>query len=160
MGEAAFGVADLPVHELRMDFGLALHGVDDVGWAEAYVDVVGIVTMEQAAFVCGDGDAQDADEGVLENFVVVQFVVDGDGGWCLGVEGEGRGENRRAEREDRNDGCAGGASRKISRLVSTGKAASREALEDAGCAHAASDAHGDHAVAGVFALQVADDGGG
>src|SRR6267378_228924 len=35
-----------------------------------------------------------------------------------------------------------------------------EALEDAGGAHAAADAHGDHAVAGVAALEFADDGGG
>src|SRR6267143_2895136 len=35
-----------------------------------------------------------------------------------------------------------------------------KALEDAGGAHAAADAHGDHAIAGVFALEFADDGGG
>ena len=35
-----------------------------------------------------------------------------------------------------------------------------EALEDAGGAHASPDAHGDHAEAGVFALEVADQGGG
>src|SRR5713226_4150511 len=37
---------------------------------------------------------------------------------------------------------------------------SSEALEDAGGAHAAADAHGDHAVACVAALEFADDGGG
>src|ERR1700738_5120256 len=36
----------------------------------------------------------------------------------------------------------------------------REALEDAGGTHASADAHGDHAVAGVLALEVADQGGG
>src|SRR5260370_16450164 len=35
-----------------------------------------------------------------------------------------------------------------------------EALEDAGGAHAPADAHGDHAVAGVAALEFADDGRG
>ena len=35
-----------------------------------------------------------------------------------------------------------------------------EALEDAGCAHAAANAHGDHAVAGVAALELTDYGGG
>jgi len=40
------------------------------------------------------------------------------------------------------------------------KPTSREALEDAGGAHAAADAHGNHAVAGVAALEFADDGGG
>jgi hypothetical protein len=35
-----------------------------------------------------------------------------------------------------------------------------EALEDAGGAHASAYAHGDHAVACVFALEVADQGGG
>src|SRR5260370_5106400 len=37
---------------------------------------------------------------------------------------------------------------------------SGEPLEDAGGAHASADAHGDHAVAGVFALQIADQRGG
>jgi hypothetical protein len=35
-----------------------------------------------------------------------------------------------------------------------------EVLEDAGSAHAAADAHGDHAVAGVAALEFANDGSG
>src|ERR1700740_1659149 len=35
-----------------------------------------------------------------------------------------------------------------------------EPLEDAGGAHASPDAHGDHAVAGVFPLQIADQRGG
>src|SRR6266851_2246470 len=35
-----------------------------------------------------------------------------------------------------------------------------EALEDAGGAHAAADAHSDHAVAGAAALEFTDDGGG
>ena len=35
-----------------------------------------------------------------------------------------------------------------------------EALEDAGGAHASAYAHGYHAVAGVFSLEVADQGGG
>src|SRR5207247_9437773 len=35
-----------------------------------------------------------------------------------------------------------------------------EALEDAGGAHAAADAHGDHAITRIAALQFADDGGG
>src|SRR4051812_42757703 len=35
-----------------------------------------------------------------------------------------------------------------------------QALEDAGGAHASSYTHGDHAVAGVFALQVAEERGG
>src|SRR6266850_1398087 len=37
---------------------------------------------------------------------------------------------------------------------------SSEALEDAGGAHAAADAHGDHAVAGVAALEFANERGG
>src|ERR1700730_12798860 len=36
----------------------------------------------------------------------------------------------------------------------------REALEDAGGTHTSADAHGYHAVAGVLALEVADQGGG
>src|SRR5260370_34768834 len=35
-----------------------------------------------------------------------------------------------------------------------------EALEDAGGTHAAADAHGDHAITRIAALQFADDGGG
>src|SRR6266571_3734658 len=35
-----------------------------------------------------------------------------------------------------------------------------EALDDAGGAHAAADAHGDHAITRIAALQFADDGGG
>ena len=44
--------------------------------------------------------------------------------------------------------------------MSSAKPTSSEALEDAGGAHSPADAHGDHAVARVAALQFANDGGG
>src|SRR5258708_33690130 len=40
------------------------------------------------------------------------------------------------------------------------KSKNSNALEDAGGAHASADAHGDHAVARVLALEFAEDGGG
>src|SRR5437879_3359990 len=46
------------------------------------------------------------------------------------------------------------------RRNNTSKLRSRETLEDAGGAHAAADAHGNHAVARVAALQFANDSGG
>src|SRR5260370_21285582 len=46
------------------------------------------------------------------------------------------------------------------RRGNTSKLRSGEALEDAGGAHAAADAHGNHAVARIAALQFANDSGG
>src|SRR5882724_6211874 len=89
VGEAAFGVADLAIDQLWMDFGFALHGVDDVGGAQAYVGVIEVVAVQQAALVGGNGYAKDVDVGILEDFVVIGFLRDRNGGGRLGVQGKG-----------------------------------------------------------------------
>jgi len=88
VGEAAFGVADLAIDQLWMDFGFALHGVDDVGGAQAYVGVIEVVAVQQAALVGGNGYAKDVDVGILEDFVVIGFLRDRNGGRALGRSGQ------------------------------------------------------------------------
>jgi len=96
VGEAAFGVADLAIDQLWMGFGFALHRVDDVGRAETYVDVVEVVAVQQAALVGGNNHAKNVDVGILEDFVVIGFLREGDGGGRLGVQGKGYEKKRGA----------------------------------------------------------------
>jgi len=86
--EVAGGVAELSVGHYEMDFGLVLHGVDDVGGAERNVKVGHVVLVEKSGFVRRNANAEDADVFIFEDKVVMRFLWDGDGSGSLGAERE------------------------------------------------------------------------
>jgi hypothetical protein len=78
VSEAAFGEVDLAIHELDMKVRFALNGVNDVGGTESDIHVVEVVAVEQAALIGFDGEPEDPDVGVLEDFVMARFFRDRD----------------------------------------------------------------------------------
>jgi hypothetical protein len=88
MGEAAAGVRNLAVGHYQAGLGLAGHGVDDVGGAEADVNVRQVVPMEKRSVVGGDADAENASIGIFKHEMMVRLVRNRDRDRRLGAEGK------------------------------------------------------------------------
>jgi hypothetical protein len=73
VGEAAAGVADLPVRHYEMSFRLAGDGVDDIAGAERHVDVGHVVLVEKCCVVRGNAYAKNADIGIFQDEMMVGF---------------------------------------------------------------------------------------
>jgi hypothetical protein len=85
MREAAAGVTHLAVGHVDVGFRFAGDGVDDVGGAEAEVNVGGVVLVEKRGFVRGDDGAEDADVIIFDEEMMMRLVRHGDGGGGLGA---------------------------------------------------------------------------
>jgi hypothetical protein len=110
VGEASAGVADLAVGHDETGFGLAGYRVDDVGGAEADVNVRQLVLMEKCGVMRGDANAKHSNIRILKHQMMVRLVGDRDGDRCLGTEGKCEHEHKRTKKRfhvtSAGSGCA------------------------------------------------------
>ena len=86
MGEAAIGVADLPVRHYYAGFRFAGDSVDDVAGAERHVDIGHIVLMEKCGIVRGNAHAEYADVGVFQYQMMMRLFRNGNSDRSLGAQ--------------------------------------------------------------------------
>ena len=74
VGEAAASEVRFTVLELKMDFGFVEDGVDDVGRAERYVNVVMVMLMKLRVLVRRDFDVVNSDIFIFDSQMMVRLA--------------------------------------------------------------------------------------